>query len=129
VAQDHAEAVKWWRLAAEQGDADAQSMLGFCYNSGKGVAQDHEEAVKWWRLAAEQGHPGAQQSLEAHAQASTSSVRFWARGVALLLTSCLVLALLVLIVAIRFGALDKWAESSPWLSGTVKFLKVVLDFI
>ena len=28
VAQDDAEAVKWFRLAAEQGDADAQSNLG-----------------------------------------------------------------------------------------------------
>ena len=30
VPQDYAEAVKWYRLAAEQGDARAQYNLGLC---------------------------------------------------------------------------------------------------
>ena len=29
---NHAEALKWWRLAADQGNADAQLNLGFMYN-------------------------------------------------------------------------------------------------
>ena len=57
VEQDDAEAVKWYRLAAEQGDADAQASLGWMYASGRGVEQDDAEAVKWYRLAAEQGVP------------------------------------------------------------------------
>ena len=55
VKQDHAEAVRWYRKAAEQGDADAQCMLGVAYENGRGVKQDASEAVWWYRKAAEQG--------------------------------------------------------------------------
>lgn len=57
------EAVKWYRLSAEQGYADAQYALGQCYEWGDGIQQDYEEAVKWYRLAADQGHPFAQNQL------------------------------------------------------------------
>ena len=40
VAQDYAEAVKWYRKAAEQNDAGAQYNLGVCYANGDGVAKD-----------------------------------------------------------------------------------------
>ena len=53
------------RQKAEQGDADAQFMLGYAYDFGKGVLQDHKEAVKWWQKAAEQGHADAQYWLGA----------------------------------------------------------------
>ena len=53
VAQDCQEAIKWYRLAAEQGTAAAQTSLGQMYDNGKGVAQDYQEAVKWYRLSAE----------------------------------------------------------------------------
>jgi S1-C subfamily serine protease len=65
VTQDYAEAVKWYRLAAEQGDSQAQLNLGNMYYVGVGVTQNHAEAVKWYRLAAEQGHFGAQLTLGA----------------------------------------------------------------
>jgi TPR repeat protein len=55
VAQDHAEAVSWYRKAAEQGHSRAQTNLGDMCRDGLGVAQDYAEAVKWYRLAAEQG--------------------------------------------------------------------------
>lgn len=58
--QDYVEAVKWYRKAAEQGDAYAQCCLGNCYNKGNGVTQDYTEAVKWYRKAAEQGDAKAQ---------------------------------------------------------------------
>ena len=60
VEQDYAEALKWYRLAAEQGNVFAQLRLGGSYYSGKGVEQDYAEAVKWYRLAAEQGDARAQ---------------------------------------------------------------------
>ena len=63
VPQDYAEAVKWFRLAADQGDASAQFNLGFRYYAGEGVPQDYGEAVKWYRLAADQGHASAQNNL------------------------------------------------------------------
>ena len=61
--QDYAEAVKWWRKAADQGDAEAQLSLGICYKNGQGVTQDYAEAVKWYRKAADQGHAWAQNNL------------------------------------------------------------------
>uniref|UniRef100_A0A914X6I9 Sel1 repeat family protein n=1 Tax=Plectus sambesii TaxID=2011161 RepID=A0A914X6I9_9BILA len=43
------------RIAAEQGDAEAQFHLGYMYENGQGVNQSDEEAIKWYNLAAEQG--------------------------------------------------------------------------
>jgi TPR repeat protein len=52
VPQDYAQAVTWFRQAAEQGDADAQANLGSMYFTGRGVPQDYVEAHKWRNLAA-----------------------------------------------------------------------------
>jgi len=60
ISQDYEEAVNWWRKAAEQGDATAQSNLGAMYANGHGVQQDYTEAAKWYLLAANQGLAGAQ---------------------------------------------------------------------
>ena len=60
---DDAEAVRWYRLAAEQGDATAQNNLGVMYGAGRGVPQDDAEAVRWYRLAVEQGDANAQYNL------------------------------------------------------------------
>jgi len=59
----NAEAIKWYRLVAVQGDADAQNKLGGIYNEGIGVPQDYAEALKWYRLAAKQGYASAQNNL------------------------------------------------------------------
>ena len=63
VAQDDAEAAKWYRKSAEQGHADAQNNLGWMYEKGRGVNKDDAEAVKRYRKAAEQGHADAQNNL------------------------------------------------------------------
>jgi TPR repeat protein len=60
VPLDHAEAAKWFRLAAGQGRADAQNNLGGMYEIGQGVPQDYQLAVKWYRRAADQGYAYAQ---------------------------------------------------------------------
>ena len=57
---------------AEQGNAQAQYMLGELYAIGKGVPQDYVEAAKWFREAAEQGFLDAQDS--SHARTSTGGV-------------------------------------------------------
>jgi TPR repeat protein len=54
------EAVRWYRLAADQGNATARANLGVMYADGQGVPQDYVEAVRWYRLAADQGHARAQ---------------------------------------------------------------------
>src|SRR5260370_35484378 len=56
VAKDEAEAVKWFRKAAEQNFADAQYNLGVCYDRGEGVAKNEVEAYKGGLLAAGQGN-------------------------------------------------------------------------
>ena len=63
VAKNKAEAVKWYRKAAEQKVADAQYNLGVCYDSGEGVAKDQVEAYKWWLLAAGQGNDDAKHNM------------------------------------------------------------------
>jgi TPR repeat protein len=54
VPQDGAEAVRWFRLAANQGFAGAQFNLGVMYDTGEGVLQDYVEAHMWTNLAVAQ---------------------------------------------------------------------------
>jgi uncharacterized protein len=63
VAKDDAQAVAWYRKAADQGDADAQNNLGLMYANGRGVAKDDAQAVAWYRKAADQGDADAQYNL------------------------------------------------------------------
>jgi TPR repeat protein len=52
VPQDYKEAHKWYRLAAAQGNADAQNNLGAMHENGEGVAQDYVRAHMWFDVAA-----------------------------------------------------------------------------
>ena len=52
VPQDYVEAVRWYRLAADQEVAGAQFSLGFMYATGQGVPQDDVQAHMWFNLAA-----------------------------------------------------------------------------
>ena len=57
------EEVKKLRRAAEQGDASAQTSLGWLYMYGQGVPQNDKEALKWFRLAAAQGYANGQYNV------------------------------------------------------------------
>jgi TPR repeat protein len=57
--QDYTEAVRWYRLAAEQGHAQAQNNLGDLYRNGLGVPQDDMTAHMWFNLAASRLTGGA----------------------------------------------------------------------
>jgi uncharacterized protein len=61
--KNDAEAAKWFRMAAEQGAAIAQSNLAIMYLLGEGAQNDSGEAVRWYRLAAQQGDSVAQRNL------------------------------------------------------------------
>ncbi len=63
VPLDEEQAVHWYRQAAEQGYARAQTNLGLMYENGKGVPQDEEQAIYWYRKAVEQGDGRAQRYL------------------------------------------------------------------
>jgi TPR repeat protein len=60
---DYATALREWKPLAKQGNASAQTNLGFMYRKGQGVPQDYKTAVKWYRLAAEKGNARAQFNL------------------------------------------------------------------
>jgi hypothetical protein len=60
VPQDDAEAVRWYRLAADQaelgsgvqsGTPAAQHALAVMHRDGRGVPQDDVEAIRWLELA------------------------------------------------------------------------------
>lgn len=46
------EAVKWLRLASEQGNPKAQFELGKCYLEGKGVEKNQKTGISWISMAA-----------------------------------------------------------------------------
>jgi TPR repeat protein len=55
VPQNDAEAVKWYRRAAEQGETWGQTNLGVMFAQGRGIPQDYVSAYKWFELAAGRG--------------------------------------------------------------------------
>ncbi len=59
VTASYAEAVIWYREAAEHGNAAAQRHLGIMYGLGQGVPQDYVEAYKWYDVAAAQNDTSA----------------------------------------------------------------------
>ena len=79
VPQDFNEAIRWYRLAADQklikaqeklnlllkkaAEAQINLSLGMMFESGQGVPQDFNEAIRWYRLAADQGLIKAQKKL------------------------------------------------------------------
>ena len=56
--------MKWFRLAAEQGDAYAQNRLGDMFYDGQGVRKDFIQGYMWATLAVKQGHEPAKELLE-----------------------------------------------------------------
>ena len=60
MERDFKKGLKWYRKAADQGDAKAQANLGMSYASGMGAEQDYKEANEWFRKAANQGDANAQ---------------------------------------------------------------------
>jgi len=63
VPKDRAKAAAWYRRAADQGFALAQSNLGNEYDTGRGVSLDYAAAAAWFRRAADQGLSSAQYNL------------------------------------------------------------------
>jgi localization factor PodJL len=63
VGTDHAEAAKWYRLAAERGLAPAQYRLGNLLEKGTGVQRNLPEAMTFYRKAAGAGNASAMHNL------------------------------------------------------------------
>ena len=60
MAANPREAMRWFRLAANQGLAASEYMLGLAYQSGEGAELDYTEARRWFLLSARQGYADAQ---------------------------------------------------------------------
>ena len=63
VSKNYKTALKWHKLAAEQGNPFSQNSLGQMYEKGVGVSQDYKVASKWYELAANQGNAFSQNRL------------------------------------------------------------------
>jgi TPR repeat protein len=61
--RDYKTALELWQPLATQGNAEAQTKIGFLYLDGFGVRQDKAKAMKWFKKAAEQGNKDAQWRL------------------------------------------------------------------
>ena len=59
VPQDFKEAYKWFRIAAERGNAQSQFSLGVMYANGQGVLKNELTAYAWWNIASASGHAAA----------------------------------------------------------------------
>jgi TPR repeat protein len=57
------EAIRWYKLAAENGNTLAANSLGRVYSEGEKVPKDINEAIKWFKKAAENGDLYSQLNL------------------------------------------------------------------
>lgn len=73
VAQNDAEAAKWFERAAEQGHVQAQARLASYYWSGRGVPKDLSKAYFWAALAWAQGDENSKMLLEGLSSQMTRS--------------------------------------------------------
>ena len=63
TAANSAEALRWFRQAANGGDIGAQYIVGSMYEKGDGVAADLRLARYWYAAAARQGDEAAPAKL------------------------------------------------------------------
>jgi TPR repeat protein len=63
VPQDYAEAMRWFRQAADAGNSSAMNNIGLLYQNGEGVPQDYAEAMRWFRKAADAGNSAAMNNI------------------------------------------------------------------
>ena len=62
---DYAEAARWFRKAADAGDAAAMVDLGALFVHGQGVAKDPGQGAEWFRKAAALGNRNGMRNLGA----------------------------------------------------------------
>ncbi len=64
LKQDKAEALRWYRSAANDGHKIAQFNLGIMYYSGDGIPQNKPQALIWLKKSANQGYAKAEKLLK-----------------------------------------------------------------
>ena len=66
IAQDISEAIKYSKLASDQGSKEAQYNLGCIYLQDNTISKNPVEALKYFKLAAHQGDAEALTYLDKH---------------------------------------------------------------
>lgn len=64
LIQDHEQSLKWYRLAAAQGNDVAMLRLAVMYARGYGVAKDFDEAERWLKKAKDVGDIDGEKDLQ-----------------------------------------------------------------
>jgi TPR repeat protein len=62
-AENYDAAMRWFRKAADLGNADAMMGISWIYGNGRGVAQDDAEALRWYKKSAELGNADAMERI------------------------------------------------------------------
>ncbi|MGA2223464.1 MAG: tetratricopeptide repeat protein [Syntrophobacteraceae bacterium] len=137
---DYAKALKELKPLAEQGNANAQCMMGKMYNEGHGVPQDYVQAHMWFNLAAGHGFPDAEKYRDEVAKEMTPSQIDEAQRLAKerkhpnrrdteMDTMGILVVLLLIVLSFLFYLVFRWSQRNEQASylGTV-FRESVFDF-
>ena len=87
MPEDDAESIKWYQKAAEQGDADAQLILGVLQFRGEGVPRDNVQAYAWTHIAEANGVQGGVLIKSSIMKKMTPAQIFMAQNLARKMTS------------------------------------------
>merc|ERR1712000_455933 len=68
------EAIKYFKLSANQGLSHAQLALGYCYLEGNGVEYSDKESFIFFSLAAKKGNEDAQFCLKTYFKEDTENI-------------------------------------------------------
>src|ERR1039458_744829 len=63
VSVNYAEAMRWFRRAAGEGDYTSANAVGVLYQQGLGVSVDYAESMRWYLKAAEAGYDTAMYNI------------------------------------------------------------------
>ena len=72
-AHDYVLAASWFEQAAEQGDSEAQFLLGRMHYDGNSLATDYVTAYQWFAIAAESGQAVASRYRDGLAERMTEA--------------------------------------------------------
>ncbi|MGI9401401.1 MAG: tetratricopeptide repeat protein [Rhizobiaceae bacterium] len=64
-AADYSTAFAYFKKAADEGNSDAQALVGYMYANGQGVPIDLVSAYVWYELSAKRGNQNAAYNLKA----------------------------------------------------------------
>ena len=81
-AEDNEAAASYYRMAADQGNAEGAYWLAALYANGEGLERDVSEAFRWFSFAAEQGYgPAIEVVANAYLEGTLGQAKDKAKGI------------------------------------------------